>query len=69
MLLVGLVDILNLLSKLKKRIKKWVDVGVLLLEIQMILVNMVKLKEAKKPPLIFYKNFDIIFIESKDKEK
>ena len=55
--------------KLKKRIKKWVDVGVLLLEIQMILVSMVKSKGAKKPPLIFYKIFDIIFIENKDKEK
>ena len=46
-----------------------VDVGVLLLEIQMILVSMVKSKETKKPPLIFYKIFDIIFIENKDKEK
>ena len=55
--------------KVKKRIKKWVDVGVLLLEIQMILVSMVKSNAAQKSPLIFYKIFDIIFIENKDKEK
>ena len=55
--------------KVKKRIKKWVDVGVLLLEIQMILISMVKSKEAKKSPLIFYKNFDIILLVNKDKEK
>ena len=55
--------------KVNRRIKKWVDVEVLLLEIQMVLVSISKSKEAKKPPLIFYKNFDIIFIENKDKEK